>query len=173
MMAGGSDGDDTLDEKTSTMAEKQAQHGPENDDGIHRTKDFLPFDRQTSTDLARDTEEQIHDLAEVFSQMSMVSKSAFANVNPFESHQEIPALDPTSQFFNAEKWAKAYLSFIRNDPEKYPQRTAGVCYRDLDVYGFGSAVSYQKDVVNIVFHAISSIKEAFRGQPRVPILTGL
>jgi hypothetical protein len=173
MTAGISDSEDTLNENTPTMAEKHAQQGPENGDEIHPIGGFLPFDRPTSIDLARDTEEQIHDLAEVFSRMSRVSKSGFGNVNPFESHQQIPALDPMSQSFNAEKWAKAYLSFIRNDPERYPQRTAGVSYRDLDVYGFGSDVNYQKDVVNIFSHAVSFIKEAFRGQPRVPILTGL
>ena len=91
-------------------------------------------------------------------------------VNPFDDHK-IAALDPFSCDFDAEEWAKHFFHTIGSDPERYPQRTAGVSYRDVAVFGFGSDTDYQKDVVNVMYHAVNVIKESFRPKRRVPILT--
>ena len=40
-----------------------------------------------------------------------------------------------------------YLRLKSRDPERYPERVAGVSYRDLNVHGFGSLTDYQKSVL--------------------------
>lgn len=118
----------------------------------------------------RATEGRVHQLARTFSNMSAASESRPTVINPFQSRKD-SSLDPSFRLFDAEHWLKAYISVIHNDAERYPQRTTGVSYRDVNVYGFGSEMDYQKDVFNIFFHAINIAKEMFRDRPRIPILT--
>ena len=55
-----------------------------------------------------------------------------------------PALDPNSGQFKPEAWVKTLIGLQSRDPERYPQRVAGVAYRNLNVHGFGSLTDYQK-----------------------------
>lgn len=129
-----------------------------------------PGMKRPTMELPRETEQRIHSLARVFSNMSTATNSRTTNVNPFnDAHQ--PMLDPSSPSFSAEHWAKAYLTAVARDPDRFPQRTAGVSYRDLDVFGFGSRTDYQKDVLNMWFHAASLIGGILRQKERIPILT--
>jgi ABC-type polysaccharide/polyol phosphate transport system ATPase subunit len=43
---------------------------------------------------------------------------------------------------------KNLLAIRSRDPDLYPNRTAGVSFRNLSVHGFGSPTDYQKDVLN-------------------------
>ncbi|KAG4433363.1 hypothetical protein IFR05_011147 [Cadophora sp. M221] len=129
-----------------------------------------PLARPQSLDLTHETEDRIQSLARVFSGMSKAASSNTTMVNPFDDHK-IPALDPFSTEFDAEEWAKHFFHTVGSDPERYPQRTAGIAYRDVAVFGFGSDTDYQKDVVNVMFHAANLLKESFRPKQRVPILT--
>jgi ATP-binding cassette subfamily G (WHITE) protein 2 (PDR) len=70
--------------------------------------------------------------------------------NPFLGGLNDPALDPTSKTFSAKAWISNLISLTSRDPKKHPARTAGIAFRDLNVYGFGSPTDYQKDVANIV-----------------------
>jgi hypothetical protein len=123
-----------------------------------------------SLELKSDTENHIQNLARVFSSMSHAPSSNATMVNPFDEHK-IPELDPFSPTFDAEQWVKSYFQIVRSDPERYPTRTAGVSYTDLSVFGFSSDTDYQKDVVNVLFHAVGILKGALRALPRIPILT--
>ena len=129
-----------------------------------------PYPRSQSLELTADAEDRIHNLARAFSGMSEVQRSNSTIVNPFDDHK-IDALDPFSPAFDAEQWAKNYLEIVRNDPDRYLQRTAGISYTDLTVFGFGSDTDYQKDVINVVLHVANLAKKMFRPQWRVPILT--
>ncbi|KAG4411809.1 hypothetical protein IFR04_015054 [Cadophora malorum] len=158
------------------------QHGSKPDLGVWKESNGIPdgqdgsrpppYDhaRPQSLELTRETEDRIHSLARVFSNMSKAPSSNTTMVNPFDDHK-ISALDPFSSDFDAEEWAKHFFHTIDSDPERYPQRTAGVSYRDVAVFGFGSDTDYQKDVVNVMYHAVNVIKESFRPKRRVPILT--
>lgn len=158
------------------------QHGSKPDLGVWKESNGIPdgqdgsrpppYDhaRPQSLELTRETEDRIHSLARVFSNMSKAPSSNTTMVNPFDDHK-ISALDPFSCDFDAEEWAKHFFHTIGSDPERYPQRTAGVSYRDVAVFGFGSDTDYQKDVVNVMYHAVNVIKESFRPKRRVPILT--
>jgi ATP-binding cassette subfamily G (WHITE) protein 2 (PDR) len=68
--------------------------------------------------------------------------------NPFEA-KDHPVLDPSSAEFKPRAWAKSLLNLQARDPEKWKQRTAGFAFKDLNVYGFGSATDYQKSVVRM------------------------
>jgi ATP-binding cassette subfamily G (WHITE) protein 2 (PDR) len=117
--------------------------------------------RSHSLELTHETEERIQSLARVFSEDRRTpSSSDVTIVNPFDD-SKISALDPFSKDFDAEEWAKHFFHTLGSDPERYPQRTAGVSYRGVAVYGFGSDTDYQKDVFNVILHAVNKIKESF------------
>jgi ATP-binding cassette subfamily G (WHITE) protein 2 (PDR) len=53
-------------------------------------------------------------------------------------------------------------------------RTAGIAYRNLNVYGFGTATDYQKSVGNVVLESVGLIRQALglAKQRRIDILRG-
>ena len=55
-----------------------------------------------------------------------------------------PALDPNSGHFKPEKWVRTLVGLQSRDPERYPQRVAGISFKNLFVHGFGSVTDYQK-----------------------------
>jgi hypothetical protein len=63
--------------------------------------------------------------------------------------KEDARLSPGSGSFDVKTWVRAVLNVQDRDPERYPRRTAGVSFRNLSAYGFGSSTDYQKDVGNV------------------------
>lgn len=59
-------------------------------------------------------------------------------------------LDPNSETFSAEAWLSNLVGFTKQDPSRYLFRSAGVAFRDLEAYGFGSPTDYQKNVGNVL-----------------------
>jgi ATP-binding cassette, subfamily G (WHITE), member 2, PDR len=102
--------------------------------------------------------------------MTSQSTSGDTLVNPFESSDD-PAYDPNSGQFNAEAWAKALLRIQSRDPEKYPKRTAGVSFRNLNVHGWGTPTDYQKDVGNVLLEGPALFNKALgKGKRKIQIL---
>ncbi|KAH7185932.1 ABC-2 type transporter-domain-containing protein [Fusarium flagelliforme] len=66
--------------------------------------------------------------------------------NPFQAGEDSP-LNPNSPNFNAREWAKSVVELVRQDGAGF--RSAGVCYQNLNVYGYGGASDYQADVGNV------------------------
>ncbi|KAL6918139.1 hypothetical protein FSHL1_009570 [Fusarium sambucinum] len=66
--------------------------------------------------------------------------------NPFQAGEDSP-LNPNSPNFNARQWAKSVVELVRQDGHSF--RSAGVCYQNLNVYGYGGASDYQADVGNV------------------------
>ncbi|KAJ4009678.1 Multidrug resistance protein [Fusarium irregulare] len=66
--------------------------------------------------------------------------------NPFQAGEDSP-LNPNSPDFNAREWAKSVVELVRQDGAGF--RSAGVCYQNLNVYGYGGASDYQADVGNV------------------------
>ena len=92
--------------------------------------------------------------------------------NPFHASED-PRLDPHSDKFNARAWTKTLVGITSRDPERYPSRTAGVAYRDLNVHGFGNPTDYQKTFGNYPLQAMSLInKLRGKGQRKIQILEG-
>ncbi|KAF7349230.1 hypothetical protein MSAN_01712400 [Mycena sanguinolenta] len=79
-------------------------------------------------------------------------------VNPFEDTQGDERLDPRSPTFDISAWLKSIMQIVSRDPEKFPGRTAGVSFRDLNVHGVGSPMDYQKTVGNVWFGVLGSLR---------------
>lgn len=56
-------------------------------------------------------------------------------------------LNPQSSKFSALEWAKTIVQKAKE--QGVPFRSSGVCFRDLNVYGFGAGTDYQRDVANV------------------------
>ncbi|KAJ5698814.1 ABC multidrug transporter A-2 [Penicillium macrosclerotiorum] len=95
---------------------------------------------------------EITSLARTFSQLSKQQSigkndAQQEGVNTFLEAKTNPELDPNSDQFNSRKWARNLLDMTR-DPERYPRRTAGVSFRNLNVFGYGTAADYQTNFGN-------------------------
>jgi ABC-type multidrug transport system ATPase subunit len=69
--------------------------------------------------------------------------------NPFLRVPKGSSLDPASENFSAREWISNLEGFKSNDPRRYPPRTAGISFKNLSVFGFGSPTDYQKTVGNV------------------------
>lgn len=107
-------------------------------------------------DLGKEQRDEITALARQFSQLSRHSSTypdkdshGEEPPNPFLDLQTHPELDPHSEKFNQRKWLKSTLQIISRDPERYPRRTAGVSFRNLSAYGYGTPADYQANFANL------------------------
>lgn len=66
----------------------------------------------------------------------------------FQTSNETP-LNPNSPDFDARKWTKTFLEIRKDALESNSPKTAGVAFKNLDVYGYGAATNYQKNVANV------------------------
>lgn len=113
------------------------------------------------TDDARDKE--IQDLARTFSRLSQeknitgVSEEA---INTFLDPTHNPELDPNSPQFSSRKWVRNCLQMTR-DPARFPRRTAGVSFKNLNVFGYGTAADYQLNFANIWLKMFDGARHAF------------
>lgn len=100
--------------------------------------------------LGSKAEDRITALARRLSYISRQS-SAYPDdgKNTFLDPTGDPALDPNSDQFNSRKWIKNMLSITTRDPDRYPRRTAGVSFRNLSAFGYGTPADYQMDVGNM------------------------
>lgn len=66
------------------------------------------------------------------------------------------SLDPGSSKFDSFQWAKALCALYRQNGTI--MRTAGVCFQNLTVYGFGGETDYQKNVANVLLSVGSLVR---------------
>lgn len=84
------------------------------------------------------------------------------------------ALDPNGGNFNARAWCKALLHMQEEDEKASPPRTAGIAFRDLNVFGFGTPTDYQKSVGNVWLDAASLPNKLMgKNKTRIDILRNL
>lgn len=116
---------------------------------VHKTKQAESYSNETDTssELGKVTTAQeaaeVTQLARQITQHSIRTAEGNGYPNPFHGSDD-PALDPTSGHFKPEAWIRTLIGIKSRDPERYPQRTAGVSYKNLNVHGFGSLADYQK-----------------------------
>ncbi|KAK8169282.1 ABC-2 type transporter-domain-containing protein [Phyllosticta citrichinensis] len=82
------------------------------------------------------------------------STASAVGKNPFTEAEPNSALDPNGPNFNARTWARSLLHVRSRDPKRFPERTAGVAFRNLNVYGFGTETDYQKSVGNVLLEGV-------------------
>lgn len=107
----------------------------------------------------------MHDLARRYT-----AQSENFGFNPFLDTRGDSPLNPNSPNFRAREWAKAVVAL---DSVSY--RTAGVCFKNLNVHGDGVATDYQKDVASIWLGVEGIVRSLFRLQIRrkIDILQGV
>lgn len=84
-------------------------------------------------------------------------------------------LDPESPNFNPRKWAQAFFKLRNSQSDGVKPRTAGIAFRNLNVYGFGTATDYQETVGNTIWKGLMSVKKTILRQreQRIDILHGV
>ena len=101
---------------------------------------------------------------------SSIKTSGGSYPNPFLGTND-PLLDPLSGQFKAEVWTKTLLGIQSRDPERYPERVAGISYKNLNVHGFGTLTDYQKTFGNAPLEAAGIFNRITgRGQTKIQIL---
>lgn len=151
-----------MSEVSTVVAEKSGSAS--GSDSIHRMKTHDDEEKQRR-------DEEVLNLARHFSKRTQ--NSAYEK-NPFEAGEN-SILNPHSPDFSPRAFIKSLLHLQSQDPEKWKQRTAGFAFSSLNVYGFGSATDYQKNVVNIVLEGVGLVKKLMGvSNPRkINILQGL
>lgn len=79
--------------------------------------------------------------------------------------------NPGGEKFNARIWAKGVASLVTKSGQDF--RRIGLCFQDLNVFGYGTPNDFQKDVANVWLALPSMARRVFSGksdQNRINIL---
>lgn len=134
-----------------------------------------PEKSEDGEDTLQDGEEKMEarvgDLARQLTRQSTRFSVESHLENPFTAGDPDSTVNPNSDSFKVRDWMKMLLAIRSRDPERYPDRTAGVAFRNLSVHGFGSPTDYQKDVLNSVLE-LGTIARRLVGlkMPKIQIL---
>lgn len=137
-------------EEKSDMKASRTRAPSETEGGYDAiTKKQSPGSTDESTDeeaaeLER-RESLVHELARKYTSHSQAHWTPGAN--PYLDSDENSPLNPNSPNFKARAWAKAMVEMTASEGKEF--RTAGVCFQNMNVHGYGSATDYQKDVSNV------------------------
>ena len=131
--------------------------------------------QETSTSASEDFEKaapEIQSLAKQITAHSVRTTGGDNYPNPFLEAEDLdPSLNPNSPQFRPESWVRTLIGIQSRDPERYPQRVAGISYKNLNVHGFGSLTDYQKTFGNYPLSLLGMFnKITGRGQRKIQIL---
>ncbi|KYK54403.1 ABC transporter ABCl1 [Drechmeria coniospora] len=80
--------------------------------------------------------------------------------------------NPNSPNFNGRKWAKTAVKLLSQNGTSY--RSAGVCFQNLNVHGYGRSTDFQKDIANVWLSVAGFVRRMTKtGSRRVDILRQL
>ena len=130
-------------------------------------------DTETSSEIEKaKSDSEVQHLARQITAHSIKTEDGNNYPNPFIHGSDVhPSLDPTSGKFKPEAWVKTLIGLQSRNPERYPQRVAGIAYRNLNVHGFGSLTDYQKTFGNYPLSLASmSNRLTGRGKRKIQIL---
>ncbi|KAJ5578431.1 ABC multidrug transporter C [Penicillium hispanicum] len=154
---------------------------PENDQAVSReVQRHDPAGSVSTDDTVAEKIEKVRSEQDMEAEVTRLARkltrestrySAIEGENTFLEVKEDSTLNPASPNFKARNWMKNLLAITSRDPERYPQRQAGVSFHNLSVHGYGSPTDYQKDV----FNSILQIGALFRmvtgtGKQKIQIL---
>lgn len=129
------------------------------------------YEKNLESDIGSSEDgDKVHALARTFTQQSVKNEKG-EHINPFEAAGN-PLLDPSSEKFSYRAWVKNLVGVQSRDPEKYPQRVAGISYKNLSCHGFGEATDYQKTFGNYPLEFPSLLRRLVgkREQRKIQIL---
>jgi len=115
----------------------------------NRTEAEKPLTSDSSSD---DAEAEVKKLARSYSHASTIAD------NPYHAPED-SAINPNSDKFRARAWIKSMLR-LRQETNSAKDRTAGVVFKNLSVYGYSATTDYQKTVGNYPLDLIGLAKRA-------------
>ncbi|KAI0008379.1 ABC-2 type transporter-domain-containing protein [Xylariaceae sp. FL0662B] len=142
-----------------------------------RATSVTEVDKETTTDSSKETnidaatelerrESLVHALARRYTTQS---QAGYPGQNPYLDVDPDSPVNPNSSNFSARAWAKAVVKMAEGMGHDF--RTAGVCFQNVNVHGFGAATDYQKDVGNVWLEGVGLIRKLMgHGQRKVDIL---
>ncbi|KZL63583.1 abc-2 type transporter [Colletotrichum incanum] len=131
------------------------------------------FDSDTTqtipSDVEENAEEEIHDLA------TRLTSASHGDGHPLFPEPSDPAIDPKNPNFDARKWAAAFYRLQTKALLGNAPNTVGLAFKDLQVYGLGTTMDYQKTVGNFFVEAaaFASWIMPSRKKQRIDILHNL
>ncbi|KAL1964841.1 hypothetical protein VTN77DRAFT_6343 [Rasamsonia byssochlamydoides] len=151
------------------------QTSPESEDVCETSTGDESTEQDSIEGMGQKQRDEITHLARQLSQLShrsSIRPGLEEPPNPFLDPDADPELNPNSDKFNQRKWVKNILQITSRDPERYPRRTAGVSFRNLNAYGYGTAADYQMNVANLWLKGFGWVKSAlgFGKKVRIDIL---
>lgn len=127
-------------------------------------------EKQSDSDSASE-DDRVRQVTSLARQYTNASHYSSIGKNPFTEAEPNSSLDPNGENFNARAWAKSLLHVQSRDPEKFPERTAGIAFKNLNVFGHGNATDYQKSVSNVLLDVPGLVNQLLgKGQRRIDIL---
>lgn len=118
--------------------------------------DGLPVDEPAAAKL-RD------DVAKVAEGSSISSASSHGEPQALNPRPD-SNLDPASSAFDARTWVKDFIRMTESDPESAPQRSLGVAFKGLSVFGWGAAAEFQKTTGSILAEIANYLANLIRGK---------
>jgi ATP-binding cassette subfamily G (WHITE) protein 2 (PDR) len=118
-------------------------------------------ERDEITHLARQISELSHRNSD--------DQSSESFPNTFLNTEADPELNPNSEKFNQRKWVRNIFQIVSHDPERYPRRTTGVSFRNLNAYGYGTAADYQMNVANAWLKPLDWVKGVLGAREKLRI----
>ncbi|KAK6189322.1 hypothetical protein LQW54_013385 [Pestalotiopsis sp. IQ-011] len=146
-------GDDAANPLDKTVSRGSAR--PHSEPGAEVDGDSTPDSDATRRGDDSELERRhsiVHSLARRYTTQS---NAGAQGGNPFHADESSP-LNPASKNFSARAWAKAIV-----DMDTTGFRSAGICFQNVNVHGFGQATDYQKDVANVWLDAAGLVRKAF------------
>ncbi|KAH8670380.1 ATP-binding cassette transporter [Tricladium varicosporioides] len=92
----------------------------------------------------------------------------------FGSDDPDSSLNPLSKKFNARSWAANFSQDANETGQSF--RQTGICFQNLNVFGYGTPADFQKNVSNIWLALPGIVRRLFHntaGQTRIDILRGV
>ncbi|KKY26811.1 putative abc transporter [Diplodia seriata] len=136
-----------------------------------KAKEAAEDEKNGSDSDSQSENERVRQVTSLARQYTNASHYSAIGKNPFTEAEPNSSLDPNGENFNARAWAKALLHLRSRDAERYPERTAGIAYKNLNVFGHGNATDYQKSVGNVLMDIPGLVNQVLgKGQRRIDIL---
>lgn len=146
--------------RTRSRAESTAEQTPSRQ--VSYENDKLDQGESDDTDV-----EIVRDLARRYTRASTYSG---VEGNPLQPEPD-SIMDPNGANFKPRAWAKAMLRQREEQNDRFLGRTAGVAFKNLSAYGFGTDTDYQKTVFNVPLQLTGVVRKLMKsGQRRIDIL---
>jgi hypothetical protein len=122
-----------------------------------------------SKDPDKDITTLAQSISHVSRQNSLNVDTSGEGVNTFLYPTRNPELDPNSDTFISRKWVRNMLKMVSHDLDRYPRRTVGVSFRNLNVFGHGTAADYQMNFANTWLKAADWLRGVLGMEKKVRI----